>query len=67
VATAAVIMASQQKAVAAALAASNKNKELLDKSVIVSSAGNMHTNLLKSLTMKVFLFFVTEWSMMLLK
>jgi hypothetical protein len=39
VATAAVIMASQQKAVAAAVAAANKNKELLDKSVIVPSAG----------------------------
>jgi len=32
-------MASQQKAVAAAVAAANKNKELLDKSVIVSSSG----------------------------
>ena len=39
VATAAVLMASQQKAVAAAVAAANKNKELLDKSVIVSTSG----------------------------
>ena len=36
--TAAVLIASQQKALNA-VAAANKNKELLDKSVIISSAG----------------------------
>ena len=44
--TAAVLMASQQKALNA-VAAANKNKELLDKSVIISSAG-MYSKCLKS-------------------